>query len=79
MEYLLYREECRHLCLTYMVQGTPVPFNMELSCWKEESILVSVIKKTSIFLLTIVTNESYLFRIELMLKWRDIFENILWI
>ena len=45
---------------------------MGLSCRIEESILVSEIKKTSIFLLTIVTNESNLFRIELIFRWAKI-------
>ena len=37
-----------------------------------ESILVSEIKKTTIFLLTIVTNKSNLFRIESLLRWTRI-------
>ena len=39
---------------------------------KEESISVSEIKNASILLLTIVSNESNLFRIELTLKWGKI-------
>ena len=39
---------------------------------KEESISVSEIKNTLILLLTIVSNKSNLFRIELTLKWGKI-------
>ena len=47
-------------------------FGVASPAGKEESILVSEIKNTLILLLTIVSNESNLFRIELTLKWGKI-------
>ena len=64
---------CRHhvcLCLICMVWWTLQVWNWAVR--NEESILVSEINKTSIFLLTILTNESNLIRIESILSWANI-------
>ena len=68
-EYLFFFREVSRNHLYLYLYGMVYTSIRNWDVRKEESILVSEIKKISIFLLTIATNDSDLFENELILRW----------